>query len=224
MSLSFQGAPGRHERALQRRHHNPLFGTPPPQISPEQLREARRRDQDEAIAFQQRFRSLVGQAAGLGPNEPSDRILALKEALEQAYEEAVGLGGDLEASKSALRTLIEVIMRAIWRGAGADPLAHQELDREETARQLHFELLQEPLVADLLHPQGPIAPEDLVPTLLSASAGALEAALQLFDADQIHLLAQAGQRLLQSLTERGFTLPEAWERLGQMQDRRPREV
>lgn len=124
MSLPFQEIPGRHERALQRRHHNPLFGTPPPEVSPEQLRGARQKDQEEAIAFQRRFRELVGQAAILGPNEPSDRILTLKEALEQGYEEAAGLGGDQDEAKRALHTLIEVIMRAIWRGAHDDALAH----------------------------------------------------------------------------------------------------
>ncbi len=217
MSLPFQEAPGRHERALQRRHLNPLFGNPPPEVSREELRAARLRDQEESIAFQRRLRELVVQAAGLSPSEPSDRILSLKEGLEQAYEEAAGLGGDQREAKGALRTLIEVIMRAIWRGAGDDPLAHQELAGEEQARQLHFELLEQPLVADLLHPRGPIAPEELVPTLLSAPTEALEAALQLFDADQLSLLASDGRRLLQTLEEAGLSLPTAWERLGRIQ-------
>lgn len=212
----FQDAPGRHERALQRRHHNPLFGTPPPEVSREQLRGARQKDQDEAIAFQRRFRELVGQAASLGPNEPSDRILALKEALEQGFEEAAGLGGDHSAEQRALRTLIEVIMRAIWRGAGEDPLAHHELEGEETARTLHFQLLQEPLVADLLHPGSPIATDELVPTLLSASSEALAAALQLFDPEPIALLAGDGRRLLEALAVAGYPVPAAWQRLQEL--------
>lgn len=218
MSHTFQESPGRWERALQRRHLNPLFGTPPPVISREQLSAARRMDQEAAIAFQRAIRDLFRRAATLNPKESSDRILELKEALEQAYEEAAGLGGDQSESQRLLRTLIEVIMRALWRNIGADPVAHHKLETEETARHLHFHLLAETLVADLIHPSSPITPEELVPTLLSTSAAALAAILTLLDPVQIGRLVTDGQRLLERLRDHGDELPEAWCRLAQIQD------
>jgi hypothetical protein len=214
MSLRFQAQPGRYERHLQRRHENPLFRTPPETIGREQLTEARRQDQAEALEFQRQFRALVQSAAELRPNEPSERVLALKESLEQAYEQAAGLGDDQGAAKRALRTLIEVIMRSIWRGAAGDPLAHHELEQEETARSLHFGLLEHRLVADLLHPASPIGPEDLAPTLLSATPEALAAALQLLDPGELTALANDARNLLTRLQREGYALPECWLRLG----------
>jgi hypothetical protein len=44
-------------------------------------------------------------------------------------------------------------------------------------------------VADLLHPQTPISPEELLPSLLTATPAELAAALELFDPDQVLELA-----------------------------------
>lgn len=217
MAIRFQDRPGRHERHLMRRHHNPLFALPPLEVGPDALTEARRRDQDESIAFQQRFRSLVRRAAELRPNEPSEVVLKLKAELEQAYEETAGLGAGPNQARTALRTLIEAIMRSLWRGAGDDPVAHQELEQEESARSLHFALLEEPLVADLLHPDSPISPDELAPSLLSASAESLAAALQLFISAEITALATDARSLLLRLRQEGYDLPQAWERLAQIE-------
>ena len=217
MPIRFQDQLGRRERHLARRHLNPLFVVPLAEIGPDTLAEARRHDQQDAIEFHQRFRTLVRRAAELSPNEPSERVLELKSELEKAYEEAAGLGDDHSHPQKAIGALIEAIMRAVWQGARDDPLAHHELEQEESSRSLHFALLEYPLITDLLHPDSPIAPDELVPTLLSAPADALDAALQLFDAEQIAALSADARRLLGQLRQEGYELPQAWARLAQIE-------
>jgi hypothetical protein len=198
MTLRFHTHPGRWERQLQRRHHNPLFGVPPPTVSRGELERARSRDQQESKQFRKEMETLFEEAIRLEPNEESGVILRLKERLDQAYERAAGLAGGEPALRDAIRRLTSVIMQAVRRGAGRDPQALQELAEEEEARALHFELLERPLVADLLAPDSPVSADELLPTLLDAEPDALDAALKLFDPEQLDQLAQDGAALLGS--------------------------
>ncbi|MEW8535576.1 MAG: hypothetical protein AB2565_00335 [Candidatus Thiodiazotropha endolucinida] len=192
MSLLFSERPGRHERHLLRKHENPLFPEAARQLTQAQLREAQRRDHEELVAYIGYLRGLVGEAVALGPHEQSDVILGLKERLDQAYETACRLADDQTPNKEAIKKLVEVIMRSVWKGSGNDSLAHQELEQEEIARRAHYELLESPLVADLLDPESPIAQDELLPALLSADQAEFEAAVTLFDPVQLKaLLTQA---------------------------------
>ncbi|MEW8052244.1 MAG: hypothetical protein AB2792_08465 [Candidatus Thiodiazotropha sp.] len=192
MSLLFSERPGRHERHLQRKYENPLFPEAARLLTQEQLTEAQRLDHEELVANIGDLRSLVGEAVALGPHEQSDVILRLKERLDKAYETACRLADDQTPNKEAIKKLVEVIMRSVWKGSGNDTVAHQELEQEETARQAHYELLESSLVADLLDPESPIAQDELLPALLSADRADFEAALTLFDPAQLEtLLSQA---------------------------------
>jgi hypothetical protein len=195
VELPFTHKPGRRERHLKRRHLNPLFAWPPMMIEPERLLAAQKADHEEMESFQDSFRALVQRAIDLPPETGSDILLTLKASLEQHYEQSFGLPEDHQRERDALGKLIELIMRAIARAAGNDPLAQREMADEQTARATHFRLLEQPLVADLLHPESPIAADELTPTLLSASLPELAAALELFDADQVALIAQEAGRL-----------------------------
>ena len=128
-------------------------------------------------------------------------ILQLKERLDQAYEQASGLADEQEETRQAIRRLIDLIMAAVRKGAGNDRVALEELQQEETARASHFELLEQPLVADLLDPASPISAEELAPTLLSAGSDELAAALAIFDAVQLRLLHDDATRLLEETPE-----------------------
>ncbi len=108
-------------------------------------------------------------------------------------------------------------MGAVRRGAGDDPQALQELAQEESARALHYQLLEQPLVADLLAPDSPVAAEELLPTLLSSEADTLAAALQLFDPQQLRTLVQEGHALLDGLQRQGRLPSAARERLALME-------
>jgi len=213
MELPFTHRPGRRERHLRRRHENPLFAWPPVAVEPLDLLEAQRADHDEMESFRDSFRDLVQRTMDLPPNAGSDQVLALKEDLERHYEQACGLPEDHTQERGALRRLVDLIALAVRRAAGNDPLAQAELDDEEQARTIHFRLLEQPLVADLLHPQSPIAPEDLLPTLLTAVPSELAAALEVFDHHQVLALVQQGHALLARLEAVGVDTRVPRERL-----------
>jgi hypothetical protein len=143
-------------------------------------------------------------------------VLGLKQDLERRYEQSFGLPEDHARERVALRKLIDLIMKAVRRSAGSDPLARQELADEEQAREIHFRILEQPLVADLLHPESPIAPEELAPSLLSATADEVEAALELFDLPPLEELVHVSTRLIERLAGEGLTLTLPRQRLAQL--------
>jgi hypothetical protein len=199
MKLLFSQMPGRHERHLMRKYNNPLFPEAERTLTEVQLTESQRLDHEELVAFIVDLRKLVGEAVALGPHEQSDVILELKERLDKYYETACRLADDHSPNKQAIKKLVEVIMRSVWKGAGNDTLAQQELRQEEEARKTHYELLEHPLVADLLDPESPIKEADLLPTLLSADEDEFEAAVTLFDPTQLASLCDKGVEMIESL-------------------------
>ncbi|MCB1772967.1 MAG: hypothetical protein KDI88_05085 [Gammaproteobacteria bacterium] len=160
------------------------------------LLETQRQDHEELLAFLDELRATVQQAMALRPNEGSEVVLALKENLDRLYEQSAGLADDHGGNQSAIADLVEVIMRNVERGAAGDAHAVAELAQEREARAVHFQLLRFPLVADLLHPHSLIDADDLAPSLLSASAEELAAALQLFDLAQLDQLRADAQDCL----------------------------
>lgn len=201
MRLLFSELPGRHERHFMRKYGNPLFAGAQQDLTQAALSEAQRLDHEELEAYIRDLRKLVGEAVALGPHEQSDVILDLKERLDKAYETACRLADDQRPNKAAIRKLVAVIMRAVWKGAGSDTLAHGELEQEEAARGSHYELLEQPLVADLLDPDSPIGEEELLPVLLSAEGPAFEAAVGLFEPPQLAILCEQGDALLAELPD-----------------------
>ncbi|MEJ2620605.1 MAG: hypothetical protein P8163_10170 [Candidatus Thiodiazotropha sp.] len=210
MNLLFSELPGRFERHLMRKHDNPLFQASQISLTQEQLTEAQRLDHEELVAYIEGLRKLVGEAVALGPHEQSDVILDLKERLEKAYETACRLADDQTANKQAILKLVEVIMRAVWKGAGTDTLAHQELQQEEAARKTHYALLEHPLVADLLDPESQILEDELLPVLLSAEQNEFEAAVTLFDPVQLAELCRQGEHFFAAAPE-----SDAWQQAQQ---------
>jgi len=216
MAIPFSRMPGRHERHYRRRLDNALFPGGPLRLDEAVLLEMQRLDHEELLGFLGDLRQAVQRAADLRPNVGSEVVLELKEQLDRLYEVSAGLADEHQGNQAAIRQLIEVIMRNVERGAAADPQAMQELAQERLARAAHFELLGTPLVADLLHPQSTIASAELAPSLLSASERGLEAALMLFDLEQlVQLYADASACLA------GCTAPpaEAGARLQQIEAR-----
>jgi hypothetical protein len=213
MELPFTHKPGRRERHLRRRHENPLFDWPPQEVQPETLLAAQKADHEDMEAFRETFRALVQRAVELPPDAGSEPILELKEALERQYEHTFGLPETHGEERAAIRKLIGLIMQAVKRAAGADPLARQELAEEEEAREIHFRLLEQPLVADLLHPESPIGPEDLAPAVLSATLDEVAAILEVLDTAQCAELADQALRLLEDRAARGVDVASARQRL-----------
>lgn len=210
--------PGAHERHLLRKRGNPLFG-PPAGAATDSAAQAQARlaDAQERDAFIQRFQALLQQAMDLKPNEESEVLLTLKGSLDEAYTHCSSLGGELEPYRRGLARLTETVMAAVRAGAGADPQAVMELEQEALARASHYRLLEHPLVADLMRPDSVVPADELVPTLLSASEEALEAALWLFDGEQLGRLGNEGRLLLSHCRAQGSELPAAWRNLARLE-------
>jgi hypothetical protein len=219
MDLPFTHKPGRRERHLRRRHENPLFALPAEAVPPETLLAAQKADHDEMVAFGESLRALLQRAVDLPPDAGSDAVLGLKEAMEQHYEQACGLPEDHAAEQAALARLIDVVMGTVRRHTGADPLAQQELDDEEAARAIHFSLLQQPLVADMLHPESPIRPQELTPSLLSASTAEADAACELFSAEQLAVIVDEADALCARLRTAGIDAGRAERMLDRLRER-----
>ena len=216
MSISFSQRPGRHERHYRRRIGNPLFAGAPAEADDDALHTVQRLDHEELLAFLSELRTTVQRAIDLKPNEGSEVVLDLKERLDRLYETSAGLAEDHADNQAAIRQLLEVIMRNVEHGAAGDPQALDELARERIAREAHFTLLRSVLVADLLHPDSCIGSDELAPSLLTADAGDLDAALQLFDLEQLSRLHADAERCLVAVA----TPPaEAAERLQQIAER-----
>jgi hypothetical protein len=217
MDLPFTHKPGRRERHLRRRHGNPLFAWPPVEVAPEELLAAQRADHEEMEAFRQSFRELVQKTVDLPPNAGSEAVLSLKEELERHYEQSFGLPEDHRHERAAINELIGLIMKAVRRSAGEDPLASRELADEEEARAIHFRLLEQPLIADILHPESPIAPDELAASVLSATPAEVEAVAEVFDAEQLTLLSQQARALIERLVAQGIEIPDAHWKLARLE-------
>lgn len=217
MKPQFSPHPGAHERQLIRCADNPLFQEKRRQVIQIEVTQAQRRDAEEANRFHTDFRDLLQRAIDLDPQADSEVILKLKEDLDHAYERCCGLGGDSREIKAALRKLLVPVMQAVWHGAANDPEAQANLREEELAREAHFQLLEHTFIADLIRPDSPIGPDELIRSLLSESAENVAAALELFDADQLVILCRDARALLESLPQSRAGLAAAWERLNQME-------
>jgi len=214
MSLQFLSEPGARERHLKRQYQNPLFTEEQRNFNEQRLSGARYMDEQEEAEFIKIFHSLLEEVAELKPNEESEKMLDLKSRLDQSYEQCSGLAGKRENEKQAISQLVNIIMSAIRKEAQGDTEAEQNLYEEELARNTHYQLLANPLVADLLRPRSPIAQDQLIATLLSESEAALSAAFQLFDKEHQQLIQQQAQQLLSD--KQTEELATARQRLEQM--------
>ena len=134
MRLPFSQLPGRYERHLLRKWDNPLFPQSERTISAESLEEAQRLDHEELSEFIVDFRKLIFAAVNLQPHADSDTVLRIKERLDKSYEQSAGLADDQRETREAIARLTQIIMAAVRKGAGDDPVALNELAQEEAAR------------------------------------------------------------------------------------------
>jgi hypothetical protein len=195
MALLFSKNPGCQESHIKRLYHNSLLQHDTP-VTQDMVNAAHQQDLVELTGFKESFVQLVQQAADLKPNTDSDIILKLKEDLDKLYEQSAGLTGHTEDYKKGIRKLVKVVMQAIWKGAGNDAAAHEELSQEEVARAQHYELLEIPLVSHLLRPDSPIQPEQLVPVLLGEDVEQVGQILTLFDHEHLLDMAKQAESLL----------------------------
>lgn len=215
MQVPFSQLPGRHERHLCRRLGYAFFPGHIAELTDEILLNAQRKDHEELVAYIEQLRTLVLEAVNLPPNTGSELLLDLKDRLDQSYLICAAMADDQSQNRAATKDLTQVIMRQIQKQAGADSLADMELAAEAAARQAHYEMLELPLVADLLHPQSCIEADELPATLAAEASEGRELALGLFDENQLLLILQG----LEHLAVQWPQQPRLEEAIGQVRVR-----
>jgi len=217
MEIRFSNRPGCWECQLRRKYKNPLFLEDDEEITQAAVDKAHQKDKKERIDFQRDFYALLEEASQLKSQVDSEIILNLKDRVDRLYEKCAGLGGDFSAEKKGLHKLSELIMQAILSSGIQDAKIVDNLQKEMVAREIHFSLLEHPIIAHLLHPESPIKEEEIVPTLLTEEEVSLRAAMSLFSPEQQKILCNAAEQLLTHLKSNGYDLPIAWMRLRVME-------
>jgi len=210
--LVFSPVPGRRERQLHRKHQNILFPVAEQNISLNQLETAQYMDEQERIEFDTSLHELIEKIASMEANVSSELILKYKEQLDKAFEKCSRLCGEQTQNKKIIIQLINLLMKAVWKGATGDQQAIENLKEEEIAREQHVDLLQVPLVADLLDQQSQVTENDLIPALLSEAEGNLSLVLSLFTPEQLQQIAEDANSYLQNISAIEKTHP-AWKKL-----------
>jgi hypothetical protein len=196
MSRRFSEKPGRRERHLRRKADNRLFAKSTRDVSDEAIAQARKQDGQELLAFSTAYQEILKTIANLQGNVDTQVILDIKERIDRLYEQVCGLAGDRSEEKQGLTKLHHAITRAIRDGAEGDVEAIARLDEEARAREMHLQLLERPIIADLLYPDSPITPDELVPSLLSEDVDSFATAMGLFSDEQRRLLLTQARALL----------------------------
>ena len=216
MTMNFSPAPGPHERHLKRRLLNPLFPKPENEVTQQDVETAQKKDEETLMTFMSHFQTVVQKTTELGTSSESDIVLEIKEQLDECYATSCAMPGDHTNLKTAVKKLIAAIMAAIRKGAADDATALKKLNEEDVARELHNELHERKLIADLMLQNSPILENELTPTLLNEETDDLEAALPLFSTEELGLIAKTAQALLEQLRQDGHEIPHAWERFQQI--------
>ena len=216
MTLNFSAHPGPRERQLQRKHNNLLFMACGP-VTQDQINTAQREDHSAMQQFMERFREVVQRTVKLDKQVETEVLLKLKAELEQLYVVSTGLAGDQTAILDAIRKLIAAISKTLHSASKDDAHFLEKLQEDEQHTTLHLHLCKHVIVSDILNPDGIIANNELMPTLLSESEDGLHATLMLFSPEQQQLMLQEGEDLLKQAEAAGHNLPMARQRLSQMQ-------
>jgi len=216
MTLSFSAQPGPRERQLQRRLNNPLF-TSTGTVTQQDVQAAQMQDHIALQQFMAQFRELVQRAVKLDKNVESDVVLLLKAQLEQQYAVCSGLPGNPQAIQDAIKKLIGAISSTLRATSKDDPHALEKLAKDEEHTRLHLQLCEHLIVSDILNPDEIIRPEEQIPTLLNEAEAGLQAALALFAPERIEQMVEEATMLLKKIEAQGHSLPEAWQRLAQME-------
>ena len=198
-NLTFSESPGSRERHLIRKYDNPLFTQSLIKLTQTDIDTARQKDVDDYNAFLDDFNDLLQEVSLLSGQVDTEVILELKERIDRLYERCVSFGVDHEEYKKALQKLHQTIMSAIRQAAEVDSMALKEIEREQQVRDLHIELMEYKLVSDLLRADSPIQDNELVPTLLSEDAEAVQVVMSLFEPAQQQAIRNEAKALLDRL-------------------------
>ncbi|MBF0264548.1 MAG: hypothetical protein HQL46_04695 [Gammaproteobacteria bacterium] len=203
----FSSSPGPHEYIFQKVYSNPLI-LDKAEISLDALSEAKTLDKKLNNQYNDEFVSLVDEISKLKPNVDFEIILKHKEQLENLYLQVCRLGGEKDVYKKSIITLINSMMKSLWQSGKDDDEALLKLRDEEIAREIHFNLLESRLIAEIISEQSCIEQEHLIPILLLESPGNVKSILSLFTIDQYAQIYESSLSLLNNLDINSLVLTQ----------------
>jgi hypothetical protein len=215
MTLLFSDKPGPRERHLQRKLNNPLFSDRV--VTQQAIQTAQQEDKNSMQQFMEQFRELVQRAVKLDKTVESDVVLLLKAQLEQHYAVCTGLLGQPIAIQDAIKKLISAISATLHATSKDDPHALEKLSNDEAHTLLHLHLCDHLIVSDILNPDRIISEEEKISALLNEPEDALQAVLAIFPPEHIGEMIEKGKALLKKIEAEGHSLPDAWQRITQME-------
>lgn len=208
----FRTNPGCRERHLRRKLDNPLFAPADRDATIAELDAEQRRDDDELSAFLAEVKSLVARVGNLSPDSNPAEVVELKTTVDAYYEQCLGLPGDQRRVKAALIKLITELTRLNMQTL-RDTESLVKLQDEQVKRLAHFTRLEYPVTGDICREQSPVVEGELVPTLLSEPADALNAALGLFDTERVAAIRDEARALINQRRKEGHDMSQAEESL-----------
>ncbi len=197
--MKFSAQPGAYERHAQRKYDNPILYGLDRHLAENEVEQAREKDQQDLLGFLDAFADTVQEATALDDSVKSDVVLDLKQQLERLYVTSASLAGDMDQHQQALLKLIDICMASIRRGAEGDPPAIKKIEEETQARSVYFELLETPLVAELMRGDEIISADDLIPTLLIQTDVNLLNTLELFEPEHLSIILEQAEQHIEKV-------------------------
>lgn len=160
--IEWRETPGCFERHLQRRYKNPLFPQERREISSDELKTARDKDDHDQKEFFKIYGMLVSEANRLNEASPGSDLIKCLQDTQSLSEFASAIGGDLETETGVLEILENKLTgflnSKLPRQEGADLLkkAHSLSAMEQI-----------PYLAQSKRPGTPILTTEELPSILS---------------------------------------------------------
>jgi hypothetical protein len=158
--IDWREAPGCFERHLQRRYNNPLFSSERRNVSADELKQARAKDDTSQKEFAKIYGMLFSEANRFNESTPINDLTKCLQDTQNLLELGAAIGGDLQTEFAVLETLegklIDILNGKLPQGA----------DMLKQAHSLSV-MARIPYLAQSKRPDTPILKNEELPAILS---------------------------------------------------------
>lgn len=165
--IEWQDTPGCFERHLQRRYRNPLFPAERREITSEELKEARIKDDHDQKEFAKMYGIFFSEANRLNETSPINDLTKCLQDTQYLLESASSVGGNLEEEINFLE-ILEIKLTDILNSR-----LPQGVDILKKAHSLST-MNRIPYLAQSKRPDTPILKDEALPALLSEDIETIE--------------------------------------------------
>lgn len=183
------------ERHAIRRHMNPLFPLERRVVPPGELDDARRRDAEESGRLDEDIVALKDELDSWPDVISWGTLAQFRERVEELQERVPQLGGARVAMASqVLDGIRDAVLRTAYKAFGGDAEKIAALEEADFGYRKAAKLYGSELIAQILRKDGPIRPEEVIPTILSEPVEEIRSVLQTHS--EFTMQIQQGARML----------------------------